>query len=146
MEVRLKSIDEINNLVKVVYDKLLEKKTENRASVLALHGDLGAGKTTFMQHFAKDLGVEEVVTSPTFVVMKKYELPTGDFKQLVHIDAYRIEELSEMGPLGFGGLLNDQDLIICIEWAENISDLLPEETVHINIEIVGDDRLVKIDE
>ena len=108
------------------------------ATVVALHGDLGAGKTTFVQTIARTLGITETVTSPTFVVMKQYETEHADFTTLVHIDAYRIETGDEMRPLGFTQLLAEPHTLICIEWAERIENLLPDTTVHITLELNAD--------
>ncbi|MFT5037119.1 MAG: tRNA threonylcarbamoyladenosine biosynthesis protein TsaE [Candidatus Azotimanducaceae bacterium] len=120
-------------------------KRENAAGVLALHGNLGAGKTTFMQMLAKELGVTEVVTSPTFVVMKKYEAEHEVFEHLVHIDAYRIEDVDEMRPLRFEEELSRKGTMIGIEWAEKIEALLPSYTIHLRFEITGETRVITID-
>ena len=108
------------------------------ATVVALHGDLGAGKTTLVQAIARTLGIVETVTSPTFVVMKQYETEHADFSTLIHIDAYRIETDDEMRPLGFLHLLSEPHTFICIEWAERITQLLPDTTVHISLELNPD--------
>lgn len=105
------------------------------ASVLALHGDLGAGKTTFVQAVAGALGVEETVVSPTFVIMKKYETADGRFKNIVHIDAYRIEESKEVDVLGLAAELARPSSLICIEWPERIAERLPRETVHLYFDL-----------
>jgi tRNA threonylcarbamoyladenosine biosynthesis protein TsaE len=115
------------------------------AVVCALHGDLGAGKTTFTKTFARLLGVQEVVTSPTFVIIKGYELSEQPFEKLIHIDAYRIEEIDEMRVLGFEALLAEKSTIMCIEWAENIAALLPENTIHIRFELDGEGRIIIIE-
>lgn len=114
--------------------------TKNGAAILALHGDLGAGKTTLVQMLAKSLGVMEEVTSPTFVIMKSYETKSvHNIDQLVHIDAYRIEESDEMRVLGFEGLLQTPNTLVCIEWAENIKDLLPKNIIEVYITIADAD-------
>lgn len=119
--------------------ELLEKRTvENSASVLALRGTLGAGKTTFTQMLAKKLGITEVVNSPTYVIMKKYECAddgTSLFSNLYHLDAYRIEELDEMRVLGFEKILKEDDALVCIEWGERIKELLPAHTLYMHIDI-----------
>lgn len=96
------------------------------ATVLALSGDLGAGKTTFVQLLAKQLGVIEVVTSPTYLIMRQYETKSSAFPGLVHMDAYRIDDLSELGPLRFSEILATPGLLLCIEWAEKIAAALPK--------------------
>ena len=111
------------------------------ANVLALHGNLGAGKTTLIQAIAEQLGVEEPVTSPTFVIMKSYT-PRLRFAELVHIDAYRLDHPDELVRLGFGELLEQPNTLICIEWPERIAELLPSDTEHIHLNVVDNRRLI----
>ncbi len=99
------------------------------AVVVGLSGDLGAGKTTFSQQVAKFLGIEEVVNSPTFVIQKNYKTKNDTFKNFVHIDAYRLEDSSEIEKLRFKELLNTPNTLIFIEWPEKISEVLPKETL-----------------
>ena len=114
------------------------------ASLVTLTGDLGAGKTTFTQQLAKHLGVTEPVTSPTFGIMKSYELlDHPQFDQLVHIDAYRIDDISEAGPLRLVELWQQPRTLICLEWPERIAEILPPEIVAVQIEI-GDGELRKV--
>lgn len=120
---------------------------ESRAAFLiTLTGDLGAGKTTFTQQLAKHLGVTEHVTSPTFGIIKNYELVDHlDFDRLVHIDAYRIEDISEVGPLRLQETFDTTRTIICLEWPENIAEILPKEKVEVMIEIrEGESRSVSV--
>ena len=105
-----------------------------QAVVVALSGDLGAGKTTFVQQLAQILGVEETVTSPTFVIIKSYETTDDTFQNLIHMDAYRIEDDSEMGPLNFTMQATKSHTLFCIEWAERISAFLPARTIKIDLE------------
>jgi len=117
------------------------------ASVVTLSGDLGAGKTTFTQQLAKHLGITEHVVSPTFGIMKSYELMDHpQFDQLIHIDAYRIEDISEVGPLRFEELFKQPRTLICLEWPEKIESILPAEKVGVLIEIrEGEERKVVFD-
>ena len=101
--------------------------------VLALSGDLGAGKTTFVQQLATILGITDTVNSPTFVIMKRYETDDSTFSKLVHIDAYRIEDSVEMKALHFSEIIQDKYNLVCIEWAEKIADLLPVGTVRLEL-------------
>jgi len=111
-----------------------------RATVLGLRGDLGAGKTTFTQVLAQELGVEESVTSPTFVIEKIYPLATGyHFRRLIHLDAYRLATPTELEPLGWSGQLADRDNLIVIEWPERLAALLPPETLIINFKPIKND-------
>lgn len=130
---------ELRQVAIKVLPMLSAVKPENEAAVLALCGDLGAGKTTFTKALATELGITEHVTSPTFVVMRRYEADdavqkASPFAQLVHIDAYRIEDIDEMRVLRFEEILAEKDTIICIEWAERIRNLLPAHTLFMNIE------------
>ncbi len=94
------------------------------ALVVGLSGHLGAGKTAFIKILAKLLGISETVTSPTFVLMKIYEIPsdlkTIPWKRLVHIDAYRLEKPEELAALDFENLVSDPRNLIMVEWPENV--------------------------
>lgn len=96
--------------------------------IIALRGALGSGKTTFVQGFARALGVKEKVQSPTFVLMKVYRL-NQKIKHLVHIDCYRLGSPKDLLHLGFKDLLKDKDAIILIEWAERVKNFLPRSTL-----------------
>jgi tRNA threonylcarbamoyladenosine biosynthesis protein TsaE len=107
------------------------KMSETGATVVGLYGDLGAGKTTFTQSVAHALGVEETVVSPTFVIEKIYELPKSEnvpqkFTHLIHIDAYRLEQSSELIRLGWQDITTDPDNLILIEWSERVADIMPK--------------------
>ena len=102
------------------------------ALVLALEGNLGAGKTTFIQGFAKALGVKENVLSPTFVLMKVYKVRCRVSgvrcypKHLIHIDCYRLDSPKD--------LLKDKDAVILIEWADRIRRIIPKDATWIKFE------------
>jgi tRNA threonylcarbamoyladenosine biosynthesis protein TsaE len=130
----------------LVISLVLEKAATitEQAATITLTGDLGAGKTTFTQQLAVHLGITEIVVSPTFGIMKVYELDGNqNFDQLIHIDAYRIEDMSEVGPLRFEELFKTPRTLICLEWPENIAGILPTEKVAVTIEIgEGEERSV----
>lgn len=107
----------------------------NGGEVVLLNGDLGAGKTTFTQLVFKALGVEGVVNSPTFAILKSYQ---GKFK-LHHFDTYRItyEEAIEAG---FDEVFEETDSVIFVEWSENIAPLLPDKTIQINIKYINENE------
>lgn len=103
--------------------------TARPGDVFALEGDLGAGKTVFTKGFASGLGVTGAVNSPTFTILQIYEegrLP------LYHFDVYRIEEPEEMEEIGFDDYLYGEGVCL-IEWADQISDILPENYCHVRI-------------
>ena len=110
--------------------------------VLCLYGDLGAGKTTFTQFLARKLGVKENVTSPTFVLLKKYgvKCQMSNVKYLYHLDAYRLGSSAEALDLGLEEIWLDPKNITVIEWADRISDVLPEERVDIVFSLVKDEE------
>ena len=88
-------------------------KTVASDTVIALHGSLGAGKTVFVKGVAEHLGVEETVTSPTFVIEKIYKLPEGaPWKHLIHIDAYRLESEEELSSIGWNDIATDPNNLI----------------------------------
>ena len=104
------------------------------ARVIALQGNLGAGKTTFTQGFARALGIDRRIQSPTFVLIKIYDIAHDRFKHFVHIDAYRIETLHEIERLGIRGFFADKDAIVLIEWADRIKKILPNNTIWVSFE------------
>jgi tRNA threonylcarbamoyladenosine biosynthesis protein TsaE len=113
------------------------------AAVLALSGDLGAGKTAFVKKLAEHLGITEEVTSPTFVIMKSYTIPGHPvFQTLTHIDAYRVDDTDEMRVLGWAELLQDPTQIIALEWPERIAEIVPEDAQHIALELTGGMRTI----
>lgn len=109
------------------------------ATVVALSGDLGAGKTTFTQAVAKHLGVEGTVVSPTFVIQKRYPLEGQSFRRLIHVDAYRLKEERELDVLGWRELLADPENLILVEWPERVPGLLPADTHRIALLYIDDD-------
>ncbi len=113
----------------------------DQAMVVALNGQLGSGKTTFVQSVARALGVDDAVTSPTFVIMKKHKLVgTSHFKSLVHIDAYRLENGSDLGALEFEDIVADPGNLVLIEWAENVKSGLPADIEKIDFEYVSENE------
>ena len=115
---------------------MLRKTKTNHAIVIGLEGELGSGKTTFVQTFATAMGIKEHITSPTFVILKKYG-------NIVHIDAYRLKNSQELLALGFQELMADPHNIILIEWADLVTDILPNDRITIHFEHV-DERKRKI--
>lgn len=121
--------------------KILEKiehsdRSSGRSFILALHGDLGAGKTTFVQALAKALEIEDVVQSPTYVLMKSYDVPLppagGWLKKLIHIDAYRLDDPQEFKTLKPEEFLSDASALVVVEWPERAGNLLPKPDLTIN--------------
>jgi tRNA threonylcarbamoyladenosine biosynthesis protein TsaE len=124
----------------------LKERAAAGATVLALHGDLGAGKTTFVQELGRQLGVSEDITSPTFTIMKGYETTDETFKTLIHMDAYRIDDESELAPLHFVDILATSETLFCIEWAEKIAGALPGQILEVTLSVVDETtRHIEVD-
>jgi tRNA threonylcarbamoyladenosine biosynthesis protein TsaE len=115
---------------------------ESHATLVTLSGELGAGKTSFTQGIARELGIEEAVTSPTFVLEKIYELTDKAFKRLVHIDAYRLEGETSLVPLGWEDLYADPANLIVLEWPELVASQLAPADRRITLSVEGEGRLI----
>ena len=115
------------------------------ATLVTLSGDLGAGKTTFTQMIAESLGVESEVTSPTYVIEQRYACSKGEFKTLVHIDAYRLENEDDPYKIGLDHTLSEPGNLVVIEWPEKISGFLDSyRKINITITLDGDRRTLVI--
>jgi len=137
--------------------KKIERHKNKKAVVLAMAGDLGSGKTTFTQFFAKALGIKEKITSPTFVILRKFQIPNSksqtnskfkfqNFKTLAHIDAYRIENPKEILDLGWEEMVNNPENIILVEWADKIKKILPKDCVWVKFKHKNETtREIKVD-
>ncbi len=134
----LQSAKETQNIAADLAARLLQGGAKKTAVVLALSGNLGAGKTTFLQGFARALGIEEVVNSPTFVILKRFKVKTERFKDFYHFDCYRLEKPEEILALGFAEIISNPENIVAIEWPEKIEALLPKEVVKISFNHVDD--------
>ena len=119
--------------------KILKEKLDKTAKILALEGDLGGGKTTFLKGFAKGLGIREKILSPTFILIRKFSIKhrTSNFKHFYHIDCYRIEKEREILNLGFREIIKDPQNIVAIEWADKIKKILPKKVIKIKFKILG---------
>ena len=120
--------------------QMLRQNPTATAVVLGLKGNLGAGKTTFLQGFAEGLGINEVVNSPTFVIMKRFEISVVGFKNFYHIDCYRLNNPEEILQLGFEEIIKNPQNIIAIEWPEKIAGLLPKNIIEITFEHLEENK------
>lgn len=113
--------------------------------ILALVGELGAGKTTFVQGLARGLGIKQRINSPTFILMRSYpvtQLPNNLITNFCHIDLYRLEGdlTDEVRNLGLDDIWGKKETVFVIEWAEKIRDIIPKNAIWIKIEITNDDK------
>ena len=112
-------------------------KLLNKGDIVAMRGDLGAGKTVFTRGFARALGIKEAVSSPTYTIIQEYKTPEG--RDFFHLDLYRISD--EYSALGFGvdEYLDDPEAYALVEWPERIAGIMPENAVKVNIRHLGGD-------
>ena len=117
--------------------------TTGGALVVGLSGDLGAGKTAFTKCVADILGVKDTVTSPTFILEKIYPLSEDTvfgtrITKLVHIDAYRLDDGSEMRALDWGSVIKDEHALVLLEWPEQVASVLPRSIINLSFEYVDE--------
>jgi tRNA threonylcarbamoyladenosine biosynthesis protein TsaE len=148
---------ETQKVAAILARECLRGTGRERALVLGLVGDLGGGKTTFTAGFAKALGIKERVTSPTFVLMKKFKISAVvrknrksqilNHKLFIHIDAYRLESARELVLLGWKEMTLDPKNIIVVEWADKIKKILPKDAIVIKFKhLKGDGREIIINQ
>ncbi len=125
-EIIIKGIDSISEAAREFVAKMGE------ANIFAFYGNMGAGKTTFIKAICEELGVEDVITSPTFAIVNEYTSETTN-DIIYHFDFYRIKKLEEVYDLGYEDYFYSGGKCF-IEWPELIEELLPEETVRVTIE------------
>lgn len=120
------------------------KKLSKKAVVIALEGELGAGKTTFIQGFCKGLKIKAKIKSPTFVLMKKYQIATSDKRQatkyLYHFDCYRLRDYKDLISLDIEEIIEKPENIVLIEWAERVREILPSKHIKIHIDHIDKNR------
>lgn len=145
MKRKIKKSD-INKVAKELLLKVAKIKTD-KARIIAMSGDLGAGKTTLTQEISRELGIKESVVSPTFVIMKIYKTNPKDsalksIKRLVHIDAYRLDGSKELEKIGWKKFSEDKENLIIVEWPENVKDSLNKKTHYIFLKHVDEETRI----
>jgi tRNA threonylcarbamoyladenosine biosynthesis protein TsaE len=123
MEIKIQNIDTIREAAREFIQNIGDRK------VFAFYGKMGAGKTTFVKAICEELGVEDVITSPTFAIVNEYE---ANNQSIFHFDFYRIKRLEEVYDMGYEDYFYSGALCF-IEWPELIDDLLPEDAVKVTI-------------
>ncbi len=110
-------------------------KALKKGDILCLYGNLGSGKTSFVQGLAKGLGITQRIISPTFIIARRYEI--GDLN-LYHIDLYRIQTIYDLQGIGIDEILKDDENITAIEWAEKLFDLMPSKRIDLQFEYINE--------
>tara|TARA_B100001179_G_C18572162_1_gene395625 strand:+ start:124 stop:564 length:441 start_codon:yes stop_codon:yes gene_type:complete len=126
---------------------LKDLSPRDTATIVTLSGDLGAGKTALVKKAAEFFGINETITSPTFVIQKEYEIqtPHSSFKKMVHIDAYRLESPSELEYLGWEVMIKDIETIIFLEWPEMVSGINLPSAINLKLLVQSDDaRIIEV--
>lgn len=134
------TIQNIGEIAQEVVLHVIKSKQKNNATIIALSGDLGAGKTTLTQAIARELGVKENLQSPTFTILKRYALHITRYTSLVHIDAYRLKSGEELQKLNWEEYVSNPNNLIIIEWPENIIGLLSTDVISIILEHIGENE------
>lgn len=124
LEIITKSAQETQKIAKLLAKEILNRLEDHKALVIGLQGELGSGKTTFVQGLAKGLGIKNSITSPTFVILKRYK------KYFYHIDCYRIKS-RDLLDLDFKEIIKQPKNVIIIEWAERVKKILSRDTLWI---------------
>lgn len=138
LEIITKNDVETKKLGESLASEILHAGSKDKKSfVISLEGDLGAGKTTFTQGFAKGLGIKDRIKSPTFVILKIYKIPKKNrFKKLIHVDAYRLGS-KDFKAFGWKEFVNDSQNLILVEWGNKIKDILPAASLIISFGHIG---------
>lgn len=135
MEINLtKSRSQTKKLGESLAKKILKTKPSKKAIVLGLVGDLGGGKTSFLQGFARGLGIKEKILSPTFVLMKRFSIKRKTF---IHIDCYRFKGCKDLLELGFKNFISGSDNIIAVEWADKVKGIMPKNSIWMKFEFIN---------
>ncbi len=116
-----------------------------KTNVICLYGDLGAGKTTFVQGLAKALGIKQRIISPTFIIVREYRIPVYPlpmihYSLLTHIDCYRLESETDAKSFNLQEMWTNQQNLVVIEWAERIKHILPKPRIDIQFKYINEEK------
>ncbi len=134
MTIHIKNIEQIRAAAREFVNKIDDRR------IFAFYGNMGAGKTTFIKAVCEELGISDVITSPTFAIVNEYEMPSSPLhlpSSVYHFDFYRIRRLEEVYDMGYEDYFYSGALCF-IEWPELIEDLLPADAVKVTIQVLPD--------
>lgn len=132
-------VSDLNQTQKIAEDLAKELKP---GDFLAFYGDLGSGKTTFIQGLAKSLGIKRRIISPTFIIVRSYNSIINNQKSLIfyHIDLYRTESKEDLLGLGIDQIIEDGNSIVAVEWAEKLGSLLPNKRIELYFKYIDENK------
>ncbi len=133
MRILSRAPEETKKIAATLAKTSLKNKRKRGAFVFALTGNLGSGKTTFIQGFARGLGIKRRITSPTFLIIRSYNLKAKTYKLFYHIDAYRLKRPNELEILGFKEIAANPKNMVLVEWANKIKKILPTHSIAIEL-------------
>ncbi len=126
------SVGATKKIAEKLAKKILRQSLQKHATVITLRGELGAGKTAFTQGFARAIGIRQRVTSPTFLLIRRYPLKhTKYFTDFFHIDAYHIKNIRELINLDIRAVVSNPRHIVIIEWPERVRTIIPRTAIQI---------------
>ncbi len=134
MKIIIHQLDEIRNAARQFIEQALKGDCQR---VVAFYGSMGAGKTTFIRALCEELGVTDVVTSPTFAIVNEYEVDRAEEFSIFHFDFYRIKRLEEVYDMGYEDYFYGSSLCL-IEWPELIEELLPDDCLRVTVRVLDD--------
>lgn len=144
MKVITTNSKQTKKLGQILAEQVLKTSLGKQALVIGLKGDLGTGKTTFLQGFAKGLKIKQTVLSPTFILMHKFKINKKNnslkFKFFYHIDCYRFNSVKEFLILDFKKIIDCPENIVAIEWADKIKKILPQNMVWLEFKYKDKDK------
>lgn len=129
MKRKTQSARETQIFAKEVAENLIKKRRTKNAVVIGLIGDLGAGKTTFVKSFTRSLGVKRRITSPTFLILRRFGVKRGIYRNVFHIDAYRVGGKERLPDINFAEIIKNKSNIVLVEWADRVKRVLPKDTI-----------------
>lgn len=129
-----KNSGETGGIAKMFLDRILKGDLKrDGALIVCLSGELGAGKTAFTKAVARHLKIKDKIGSPTFVIIKSYELKNRKYKKFFHLDAYRLKNEEELLRLGWEEIVGNKHHLVFLEWPENVSGAIPKDAIFVYI-------------
>lgn len=140
IELITKSAEETKKVAANLAEEVKKQSHLKHAFIVALEGNLGSGKTTFIQGLAVGLKIKENVLSPTFLILKQFSIVLKNYKNFYHIDAYRLKNPGELVELGFKEVIKNPENIVVIEWADKVKKVLPKNILVIKFINLGENE------